>query len=133
LDNLSQQPGPNNAGKRNLRFFARLPLKQELTDKPVAMSFRVIDKFGTHWGWQTGSETYIIKLVDSKDWKRVNIDLTSRDWRCFEADGNFRYARETPDFSMILAVVMEFGGYERDKRPSEGQGAVHLRSFELTD
>ena len=101
---------------------------------PVKLSFRVVDRAGTQWSYKNG-DTYIMEEVHSHDWNPLQkkIDLTRSTWRWFEVDGNPPAAGGKPDFSSILAVVVELGGPGNPERPSIGSGTVHLKNFRFCD
>lgn len=153
LDNASSAPGPNNAGKRYLCFEARRSPSRgaasaarrtgarmagggsgQRTGQPlsaIALGYRVVDRLGTHWMWGTGTRA---ACIERSTWEPFHIDLADRSWSVFYPDGNARYAAHQPDFSLIVAVVLEFGSDQGEgRRPGEGGGIVHLRNFHLRD
>lgn len=111
------------------------PLDGELAD--ISMSFRFIDKMGTHWSRMKGEDLYeniLVSHTPDEPWKSFAIPLTDDKWRVFNMDGNHRYGKPLPDIGdLILGVVIEFGGDRRDERPGPGKGCVWLRNFRLSD
>lgn len=153
LNNASSAPVPNNAGKRYLCFEARRSPSRAVASagrrtgprvrgsgtgqragqplSAVALGYRVVDRLGTHWMWGTGTRA---ACIERSAWEPFHIDLADRSWSVFYPDGNARYAAQQPDFSLIVAVVLEFGSDQGEgRRPGEGQGIVHLRNFHLRD
>jgi hypothetical protein len=51
-------------------------------------------------------------------------------WAPFAADGNYCYRNSIPDFSQILAVVIELGT-ETMGRPGDDPGVIQLKDFRL--
>ncbi len=131
LDNSGNPPGPNNACRRYLSFEARRPQPEPGTLEVIALAYRVIDRFGTHWMLQRGAR--IDRVTDDR-WTTLNIDLADRAWSVFTSDGNYLYARRVPDFSMIVGLVIDFGSDAGEgEPPGDGQGIVHLRNFRLRE
>lgn len=65
-------------------------------------------------------------------WVTLSIDLHADTWTLFGADGNCRYGGAQPDFSLISAVIIEFGGWSK-QRPGPGLGVVQVKDFRLVD
>ena len=132
LDNRPAAAGaqapPHNAAKRYLGF----SIRQVESDKGrLCLAFRLIDRFGSHWAFAKG-DTYQMESLDSHSPKTVRLDLAAPTWVLFGADGNWRYAGNEPDFSLVSAVVIEFGGPAK-QRPGPGSGVVEVTGFKLAD
>jgi len=120
-------------GFRTLKFSTRIPADVEEKDlKKVQLGIRVIDALNTHWIY-CYLEGYRALFVDSNEtagWTEQTIDLSPNKWKVFETDGNSLYHDELPDFSMILAVVVEVGGRNAG-RSGSGKGVVEFKDFTL--
>lgn len=100
---------------------------------PVTVGFRVIDRYGRHWSHARG-DSYELQTMNSTNWTAMKkVELAGKTWTPFEADGTPHSAGLKPDFSAILAVVVEVGGEINPSRPSAGSGVVHLKGFRLCD
>ena len=102
----------------------------------VQIAIRIVDRYHTHW-----------KLVDNaaydwkhftcpaaEDWQSVEIPLANspaRVWAVFEDDGNRLYHPEYPDFTVIEAVVLEFGKSAGGPNPVPGGGVVEVADFTI--
>jgi hypothetical protein len=120
---------------RQLRFCARIPSNfRDLVPgagADVHIGIRVVDALTTHWEYCHVAHEYILTKISGEGWQQFQIPLhDSKLWSVFEADGNCRYYDDQPDFSQILAVVVELGS-EMEGRPGPGGGVVELRAFEL--
>ena len=58
----------------------------------------------------------------------IDLSYDDRRWRVFDADGNSLYHDPKPDFSMILAVVVEVGRRSAQK-PGSGRGIIEFKDF----
>lgn len=131
LDNAPGTPSDSGFANRYLSFEARRPRPKRGGLEVIGMGYRVIDRMGTHWMLQRGAR---IDRVNSTQWAPFNIDLGDRAWSVFTSDGNYLYARNLPDFSLIVAVVIDFGSDEGDgEPPGDGEGEVHVRNFRLRE
>lgn len=142
LANAADQPRRHRAGRRYLVFEARCvkePSSNGGEDRPaglplldsIALGYRVIDRYGTHWRI---NDSRRMEVLSSKEWTTLTVDLAGESWSVFHHDGNYRYARIEPDFSMIVALVIEFGGDEGDQAsPGKGAGEIHIRRLRLEE
>lgn len=131
LDNASPRSGPNRGSRRYLAFEARRPEPETGGLRGIAMSYRIIDRLGTHWTLKRGAR---VEVVGSSEWATFGVDMAHDGWSVFTSDGNYLYADRVPDFSLVVAVVIDFGSDEGEGRlPGSGRGVVHLRDFRLTD
>jgi hypothetical protein len=130
LDNSSLEGAVHGAGLRYLSFEARLAAAGPQDSlNSVAVGCRVVDRFGTDWMWRNGNRVYV---VTAPEWQPFDIDLADHAWSVFQPDGNHRYARSEPDFSLIVTVILEFGRDNGEKyRPGWGSGTLHVRNFQL--
>lgn len=137
--NVAIRPGtrcvPSAAPKRfrQLRFDARIPSNfGELAPgagADVHIGIRVVDALTTHWEYCEVAHEYHLMPVFGEGWQKFEIRLDdSTLWSVFEADGNWRYPDHEPDFSQVLAVVVEMGS-EMAGRPGPGGGVIELRGF----
>lgn len=128
-----------------LRFKARIPPDYEAlfnaekpaNDTTVALSnlglnIRVIDALTTHWEYccrSKGGEYNILPLTKGTEWEEFEIPLEPYPhWIVFESDGNYLYHSNRPDFSQIIAVVVEVGDPDGN-RAGKGAGIVELKDF----
>jgi hypothetical protein len=101
----------------------------------LVLGIRVMDRYRTHWQLcvrGTGKYAwYPIRCSDSEEWTHVRIDLSEpapRQWHVFEADGNPFYHSGKPDFSVVMAVIIECGaGYKG--AAVEGGGVFEVADF----
>jgi TIR domain len=126
-----------------IRFKARIPHNIQQTDlKKVQISIRVIDALTTHWKYilRTGRddcyEPLIVEASNPTDeWIDFQIELNNRaKWQVFESDGNWKYHAPDPEFTSILAIIIEVGSTGNKgvlPRPSEGQGIVDVKDFTI--
>ncbi len=130
---------------KTLRFKYRIPpgyrelFNQEkpmnLTAEPlseVGLNIRVIDALMTHWEYccrNVPGEYLIMSAKEGEDWNEWAINLKNHKcWFAFRSDGNYLYHSGTPDFSQILAMVVEVGG-RAATRAGKGVGVVELKEF----
>ena len=121
------------SGFGTLKFFARIPPDIEETDlREVQIGIRVVDAMMTHWMYalQDGYKPLYVKYGEVEEWVPHTIDLSDHParWKVFQADGNHLYHDRRPDFSMILAVVVEIGS-KNAQRPGSGNGVLELMDF----
>jgi hypothetical protein len=118
-----------------LRFSARTPAVGEVasgSETSVSIGFRVIDALTTHWEYcHIAHECILMNINAGGSWQEfeVRLDDPTR-WAVFQADGNYRYHDDQPDFSRILAVAVEVGSNAKG-RPGPGSGTILLRGFHL--
>ncbi len=118
-----------------LRFLARVPSGGTPAldaGTSVSMGIRIIDALTTHWEYCRVPHEYILMRVNAgEDWREFTIPLndTTR-WCVFASDGNYLYHDEGPDFSQIMAVVIEVGCKGKG-RPGSGSGVLQLKDFTL--
>jgi hypothetical protein len=123
----------NESGFRILKFLARIPAAVEEGDlRKVQLGIRIIDALKTHWiySYLEGYRALVVDYNDKEQWAEHTIDLSGRRWKVFETDGNALYHAEKPDFSMILAVVVEVGKRNAG-RSGSGKGVVELKDFSV--
>ena len=108
-----------------LSFFARVPDEQTA---PVAFGLRVVDALTTHWEYCRRPHEYIQwKVKPGGGWTPFSIPLDDpQHWSVFAADGNWLYHDDEPDFSQVLAVVMEVGSVAA-ARPGAGKGCIQFK------
>ena len=129
---LAPLVNPQNA--RYLLFQARARKGAELNadGAAIGVSVRLVDRAGTHWSAQF-KDIYIIHEIPVDDqWHEMAVELTSTNWQMFASNGNHLYATERPDFSVIPAVVVEFGS-PSPPRPGPCNGEVDIKDFRLGD
>lgn len=140
--NIAIRPCGKHALKRMpeqnyLCFDAIMPKPCENGLSTISMSFRLIDKMGTHWTRMKGDDLYeneVIHYGADGSWESFCIPLSDGKWRMFKMDGNHRYGKDHPDIEdLIAAVVIEFGSDRREERPGPGKGCIRLRNFRLSD
>jgi hypothetical protein len=110
---------------KKLRFEACIP---EGATTSVTFGIRVVDALSTHWEYcRVPHEYHLMTVKPGEGWKEfvIPLDSTLR-WSVFTADGNSLYHDDTPDFSQVLAVVIEVGS-KGAGRPGAGKGAIQLR------
>jgi hypothetical protein len=112
---------------RNLRFRACIP-----PDSPpnVWIGIRVVDALTTHWMYcsEEGKDNRLAVSPGARG-QLFTIPLhDSLSWKPFTADGNYCYHNAVPDFSQILAVVIEMGT-ETSWRPGDDPGKVQLKEI----
>jgi hypothetical protein len=119
---------------QRIRFSARIPSNVDAVPAcaSVHMAARVVDALATHWGYCDVDHEYVLMPVDAaKGWQEFEIPLKDLNrWSVFKADGNYLYHDEQPDFSQILAVVVEVGSGGAG-RPGPGSGVVLLKDFRV--
>jgi len=117
-------------GFRTLKFSTRIPADSEQGDLPtVQMGLRVVDALKTHWIYSR-EEWYKALYAEKGEWSEQTIDLSKAKWNVFPTDGNALYHDDKPDFSMILAVVVEVGG-RSPGRAGGGKGVVDIEDFSV--
>lgn len=120
-------------GFSTLKFLARIPAAVEEGDlRKVQLGIRIIDALKTHWicSYLEGYRALVVDYNDTEQWVEHTIDLSGGKWKVFETDGNALYHGGKPDFSMILAVVIEVGKRNAG-RSGSGKGVVELKDFTL--
>lgn len=110
-----------------LRFEARVA---EGAATPVTFGLRVVDALTTHWEYSRVPHEYrLMTVTPGADWKAFDIPLNDNSrWSVFGADGNSLYHDDAPDFSQVLAVVVEVGT-KAAGRPGPGAGAMEIRNL----
>jgi len=114
---------------RNLRFRAYIPPG---SPPNVWLGIRVVDALTTHWMYcsEEGKDNRLTVSPGVRG-QLFTIPLhDSNSWKPFTADGNYCYHSAIPDFSQILAVVIEVGT-ETSWRPGDDPGKVQLKDFRL--
>jgi hypothetical protein len=102
------------------------------------LAVRIADHYRTHWMYGT-NDHYLwqeVRCSGANKWQQVKIDLTNPDeWKRFQFDGNPTYSAEAPNFSEIMAVVIEFAKSDGEKhlRPAPGSGVVEIADFTIDD
>jgi hypothetical protein len=117
-------------GFRTLKFSARIPPDIDEGDlKRVQLGIRIIDALTTHWiySYLEGYRPLYVDHTGTEQWQECTVNLSSK-WKVFETDGNALYNDDKPDFSSILAVVIEVGR-RNAQRPGSGKGIVELKDF----
>ncbi len=122
-------------GFQKIKFKARIPSESSRkTDlKKIQLSIRVIDALTTHWKYMKRGDYYealIVEDIGTNEWTDMEVDLSNRDrkWKVFESDGNWLYRAKDPDFTAILAIIIEVGS-EHAQRPGAGQGIIDIKDF----
>jgi hypothetical protein len=118
-------------GNRYLSFDARVdkdPADLKALDE-VFCGARVVDRWLQHWAY--GPQGRYRPLKITKSWPTQVLDLGSREWWLFPADGNRFHGPAKPDFSIISSLVLEFGSDNID-RPGQGHSTVLIRKCVFT-
>jgi predicted alpha/beta hydrolase family esterase len=127
-------------GYQEIKFKARIPSETQEADlNKVQVSIRVIDALTTHWKYiKPGrSEYYEPLIVESSNtaggWIEMKVDLGNHDkWHFFDSDGNWKYRASYPEFTSILAIIVEVGSHQKNGHcPGEGQGIVDIKDFSI--
>ena len=119
---------------KRLRFYARIPSNfAELVpcaESKVYIGIRLVDALTTHWVYCSVRHEYLLMQVACGErWQEFEIPMhDSTRWSVFPADGNCCYHDKQPDFSQILAVVVEMGS-NGAKGPGPGAGVVQMKGF----
>ena len=121
-------------GRSTLAFEARLAAEVRsdasmLTE--VFIAARVINGWYQHWAYGPGPGRYRLLQV-TEPWNIIEIPLTSNYWWLFTSDGNRYFGPQEHNFSIIVSLVLEFGGYGID-RPGPGHATVLIRNVHLKD
>jgi hypothetical protein len=136
---------PDGKPFRTLRFEARIPPDyiglfnneepKNMSTEPLAeigLNIRLVDAFMTHWQYclrNISGEYLMFAVLAGRDWTECRIDLEKHKWWFpFNSDGNYLYHSVKPDFSQILAIVIEVGA-RGATRAGPGAGIVELRDF----
>lgn len=99
----------------------------------VSLAFRVVDRKMTHWEYADKTKEYVQKKIKFTNWSTIELNLAKlNSWNIFDADGNIRYAREHPDFSVIYSIVIELGS-DASGRPGNGCGVVDIRNLRFSN
>jgi len=131
---LLQSNSPN--GFTRLRFEIRIPEDGRAGGDAdeVRVAVRIVDRFGTHWRYRRHQYYRWFDCLEVGKWHEIAIDLANpklEDWDPFEYDGNFVYRGEIPDFSKILAVVIEVGKASEIEVPAVGPGVLDIAEFSV--
>ena len=119
------------SGFTTLKFLSRIPTSLEEGNlRKVQLGIRIIDALKTHWiySYLEGYRALVVDYNEAEKWVEHIVNLSGGRWRVFETDGNALYHGDKPDFSMILAVVVEVGKRNAG-RPGSGKGIVELKDF----
>jgi hypothetical protein len=121
-------------GFQQLRFSARIPSPEHGAQPTTAISIgvRIVDALTTHWEYCYAPHEYrLLTINPDSHWQEFFIPLTDPDdWEVFASDGNYLYHDAVPDFSQILAVVIEVGSLSKG-RPGAGKGTLQLKDFKV--
>lgn len=121
---------------KRLRFSARAVCDVECAPPGAppgaGLSLRVVDALTTHWSYCWNRPEYeVLELPPDGSATEFEIELNNRArWDVFCGDGNHLYPGRDPDFSQVLAVVIEFGSITKG-RPGTGKGTVQVKNFLL--
>lgn len=113
-----------------LAFDVRAPRKgrgnaeHEQRNEALAIAVRIIDARATQWCYQARDTRRSFTIEISDGWMSVCVDLRDG-WVRFDADGNYHYAADRPDFSVIVAIVIEVGTVGAP-RPGPGTGELEI-------
>ena len=121
-------------GFKDLRFAARIP-SADGVDQPkagISIGIRVVDALTTHWEYCYAPHEYrLLTVKPDAHWQEFSVPLTDPDdWAVFASDGNYLYHDTEPDFSQVLAVVIEVGSVGKG-RPGAGRGTLQLKEFKV--
>jgi hypothetical protein len=101
----------------------------------AVLAVRVVDRYQSHWkhadhGYNLWKQ---IPCSDPEQWQEVRINLACPEWELFRFDGNWKYPPVRPDFSEIMAVVIEFAksNGETPPGPARGAGVVEIADFTI--
>jgi len=101
--------------------------------EPLAIAARVVDAWATQWSYSTRDVRRMFCVPVSDSWRSVVLDLRNDDYWClFKQDGNYYYAADRPDFSVIAAVVIEVGMNGDGERPGPGTGELEISRIRLS-
>jgi hypothetical protein len=118
-------------GFRMLKFLAKIPANVRSGElREVQLGIRIVDALKTHWmySYLEGYKPLYVGKTEPKEWQEFKVDLSGGNWQVFKTDGNALYHDERPDFSMILAVIVEVGK-RNALRPGSGKGVLELKDF----
>ncbi|UVT21594.1 MAG: hypothetical protein H8K03_06740 [Nitrospira sp.] len=104
--------------------------ENEQANKALAIAVRIIDARATQWCYQARDTRRCFTIEISDSWTSVYMDLRDG-WVRFEADGNYYYAADRPDFSVIAAIVIEVGTVGAP-RPGSGTGELEICRFRMS-
>jgi hypothetical protein len=81
-------------------------------------------------------EPLIVEASNTTDeWIDFQIELNNRaKWQVFDSDGNWKYHAPDPEFTSILAIIIEVGSTGNKgvlPRPRDGQGIVDVKDFTI--
>lgn len=117
-------------GQHFLAFDVRAPRKgpgnaeYEQRNEALAIAVRIFDARATQWCYQARDTRRSFPIEINDSWSSVCVDLRDG-WVRFDADGNYFYAADRPDFSVIAAIVIEVGTIGAP-RPGPGTGELEI-------
>ena len=127
---------------KSLKFDARIHPDDPGNPNPpkddLQLAIRVVDALQTHWECLSsigGHKCFPLKASAGDEWTSFAIPLTTSGkrnfrWRVFESDGNWLYNSKRPDFSTVLALVIEVGTLQGEgNRPGPGKGIIDFKNF----
>jgi len=100
-------------------------------NEPLAIAARVVDARATQWSYQRRDVRVMFDIPVSDRWCPIVLNLNSNDWVRFDGDGNYYYAVDRPDFSVIAAIVIEVGT-KGAVRPGPGSGVLEISRIRLS-
>jgi hypothetical protein len=115
-----------------LSFEARVPPNSTLSE--VSIGIRIVNGRFEHWENSVQSGEYVQYIVNSNTFPEFHeflVDLNSKNWHHFKADGNSnsKVVEETHDFKIIAFVIFEVGS--SGPRSGQGKGVVDIRKIHL--
>jgi hypothetical protein len=134
-------------GFEKLSFKVRIPSDRDQPDaERVYVAMRIIDCRQTHWKFCDDGIYHWHECAASKfrSWRPLTYNLKDPDsspvlagrsrrahWKVFDSDGNWRYHDEKPDFTSILAVVIEVAASQNENPDHSGRGMIDFKDFEV--
>jgi hypothetical protein len=127
-----------------LTFELRIPnthhSNQPNNNQNIALNFRIVDGQLQHWCYQGqipnvfGANYTLLtekyqSILSDQHWVKFGLSLQDKDiWQLFEVDGNYLYGDKNHNFTILAAVIFEFG---IGGRHGSGSGAIDIRKIAL--